>query len=69
MHREQSLVLLLNCCPELEVMCCPELEVVCSTEMVVNDGRRFAEHYRPDSSTEPERLQTTASFLENGSAR
>ena len=44
-------------------MCCPELEVVCSTEMVVNDGRRFAEHCRPDSSIEPERLQTTASFF------
>ena len=55
MHGKLSLVLLLNCSPELEAMCSPEMDV--------NAGRSFAEHCRPDSSTEPERLQTTASFF------
>ena len=35
-----------------------------SRELKADDsGHSFAEHCRPDSSTEPERLQTTASFF------
>ena len=56
MHGKQSLVLLLNCSPELEPMCSRELKAD-------DSGHSFAEHCRPDSSTEPERLQTTASFF------
>ena len=36
---------------------------MCSPELDVNAGRHFTEQCRPDSSTEPERLQTTASFF------
>ena len=55
MHGKQQLVSPSEC-SELEPNHSPKLE------LKDDAGRSFAEHCRPDSSTETEGLQTTASF-------
>ena len=67
MHGKQQLVSPLEC-SELELNHSPKLETLCFPELEEEDGRSLAEHCRPDSSTETEGLQTTASFSENGNA-
>ena len=64
MHGKQ-LASPLTCCPVLETNQSPKLETMPWPELEADDWRNFAEHCRPDSSTEPEGLQTTASFSEN----
>ena len=61
MHGKQQLVSPLEC-SELEPNHSPKLETMHFPELEDDAGRSFAEHCRPDSPTETEGLQTTASF-------